>query len=50
MRERLEIELPLEDMFSYPTVAELAQKLGLIRWTNQKADHDPPEDREVYRL
>jgi acyl carrier protein len=50
MREQLGIELPLSEMFGYPTVGELAQKLDLIRWTNQKRGDGVLEGREVFRL
>jgi acyl carrier protein len=50
MRAQLDIELPLSEMFGYPTVAELAQKVDLIRWTNQKLNDGALNDREAFRL
>jgi len=50
IREQLNVELPLAEMFSHSTVAELAQKMELIYWTNQEFRGDEIEEREVFSL
>ena len=44
------IELPLAAIFDYPTVAELAQKLDMINWTNQAKNEKDLAGREVLRI
>jgi amino acid adenylation domain-containing protein len=50
IREQLDVELPLSEMFDYPTVAELAQKIELIYWANQEFRGDEIEEREVLSI
>jgi non-ribosomal peptide synthetase component F len=50
IREQLNVELPLSEMFGYPTVAGLAQKIELINWTNQEFRGDEIEEREVFKI
>jgi len=50
IRERLEVELPLSDMFGYPTVAELGQRLEMINWTNQARYEENLAVREVFKI
>ena len=49
IRKVLEFELPLTEMLSYPTVANLAQKIELIKWTGQQAPAADSKEREVFR-
>ncbi|MDH3276102.1 MAG: amino acid adenylation domain-containing protein [Gammaproteobacteria bacterium] len=50
IRKALQMELPVSQMFGYPTVAELAQKIELIHWTNQELDGGELDEREVFRI
>ena len=50
IREQLGIELPLSEIFEYSTVAELAQKIQIIQWSNQEFRGDESEEREVFRI
>jgi hypothetical protein len=50
MRVALGIELPLSEMFGYPTVAELAHKIELIRWASQSSTEEELEEHEEFRL
>ena len=43
IREAFQVELPVQSLFKYPTVADLAQYLKMVHWTTQAA-HDLPED------
>ena len=49
LREQMKVDLPLSEIFSYPTVSKLAQKIEIIRWTKQEVDDDLDE-REVFKL
>ena len=49
MREQMQIEMPLSEMFGYPTVAELAQEIQTIHWINRDTDKYLDE-REVLSL
>jgi len=49
MREQMQIEMPLSEMFGYPTVAELAQEIQTIQWINRDTDNYLDE-REVIDL
>jgi acyl carrier protein len=50
IRETMGIELPLSEMFSYPTVAELTNKIELIRWTSEEFTEDESEEDEEFVL
>ena len=49
IREQMNVDLPLSEMFGYPTIAELAHKIDMIQWSNQEMD-DELEEREVFKL
>jgi hypothetical protein len=46
IREQLKIELPLSEMFGYPTVAELAEYMEAMQWVNDGDASDNPESDE----
>ncbi len=50
MRLKMDIELSLSEVFNYPTVAELATKIELLRWTSQADSQDQAADDEVFTL
>ncbi len=50
MRATMGIELPLSEMFSYPTVAELVNKIELVRWSSQEYSENEPDEDEVFIL
>ena len=50
MRSTMAIELSLSEMFRYPTVAALANKIELIRWTSQETLQDESVEDEVFIL
>jgi acyl carrier protein len=51
LREKMEINLPLSEMFGYPTVAGLAQKIEMIHWVNQEpVMENNIDEREVFKL
>jgi acyl-coenzyme A synthetase/AMP-(fatty) acid ligase/acyl carrier protein len=50
IRETMGIELPLSEMFSYLTVAKLANKIEIIRWTSEEFTEDESEEDEEFML
>jgi len=53
IRGQLNVELPLSEMFGYPTVAELAEYVETIRWVNEShagGNLEPDENRQVGEL
>ena len=50
IRKALRVDLPVSEMFVYPTVAELAHKIELINWTSQGFAEDEFDDDEVFSL
>ena len=49
LREQMEVDIPLSEMFGYPTVNELAQKIEMIHWANQELDENL-SDREEFKI
>ena len=48
--EQMNIDLKLSDLFDYPTVVELSQKLEMINWANEAKNEEESSDREVFRI
>ncbi len=49
VREVLNVDLPVAEIFSFPTVAELAKKIEMVKWAASvnNIDQDTDENRQV---
>ena len=49
LRKQMNVNLPLSDMFGYPTIAELSKKIEMIYWASQEADEELDE-RDLFEI
>jgi len=50
IRDRLQVELPLAELFAYPTLAEIARAIELVQWMTQDSETEESDDYEEFKL